>query len=371
MADLIEAFPEFAPSTVMLIATIPGLFMIFPSLFYGKLSTKFTSRSLLFTGLILFMIGGIMPFFLDNLFLIILFRGVLGLGVGITLPLSIDIITRFYEDRERDFLIGFGTSTIACIGAIFFQLGGGMLADSFGWQYGFLVYIFPIWILAITFLYLPEPKKKHTVQASLKETLFSAPKTVYGFTIGQVFFSMLVFGYVTNISILIQEEGLGSATEAGLAISLFTFGTLIIGMFFSKLRAFMPTQNVPIAVLLTGVGIFVCYLSSSLAMIFVGSIIGGVGLGLALPGVLARTSELSNEKKGISFVGFIVAAQGLGGLLSPLFYQTILNITGFEGGRTTLLFASLGLTGLAIVWSIILIMSNSKSHAKDPHAPAL
>ena len=33
MADLIEAFPEFAPSTVMLIATIPGLFMIFPSLF--------------------------------------------------------------------------------------------------------------------------------------------------------------------------------------------------------------------------------------------------------------------------------------------------------------------------------------------------
>ncbi|MFJ8066174.1 MFS transporter [Psychrobacillus sp. NPDC096426] len=371
MADLIEAFPDFAPSTVMLIATIPGLFQIVPALFYGKLSTKFTSRSLLFTGLVLFLVGGIMPFFLDNLFLIIVFRGILGLGVGITLPLSIDIITRFFEGRERDFLIGFGTSTIACIGAIFFQLGGGMLADSLGWQYGFLVYLFPIWILAITFLYLPEPEKKNTIQASLKETLFSAPKTVYGFTIGQIFFSMLVFGYVTNISIIIQSEGLGNATEAGLAISLFTFGTLIVGMFFSKLRALMPIQNVPIAVLLTGGGIFACYLSSSLTMIFVGSFIGGMGLGLALPGVLARTSELSNEQKGISFVGFVVAAQGLGGLISPFFYQTILNITGSEGGRPTLLFASLGLAILAIVWSIILITSNSKSPVKDTRAPAL
>ena len=54
----------------------------------------------------------------------------------------------------------------------------------------------------------------------------------------------------------------------------------------------MPTQNVPLAILLTGVGIFVCYLSSSLAMIFVGSFIGGVGLGLALPGVFSTNIRI-------------------------------------------------------------------------------
>lgn len=126
MADLIVAFPEFSPTTVMLIATIPGLLQIFPSLFYGKLANKFSKRALLTTGLILFIIGGIMPFFLSNLFAIIVFRGILGLGVGITLPLSIDIITGFFDGRERDFLIGFGTSTIACVGAIFFQVVGGI-----------------------------------------------------------------------------------------------------------------------------------------------------------------------------------------------------------------------------------------------------
>ena len=52
MADLIVAFPSYNPSVVMLIATIPGLFCIIPSLFYGKLANQFTKRSLLFTGLI-------------------------------------------------------------------------------------------------------------------------------------------------------------------------------------------------------------------------------------------------------------------------------------------------------------------------------
>ena len=160
MADIIKAFPDYDPTIVMLVATFPGLMQIIPALFYGKLSRRFNKRTLLFTGLALFIIGGTLPAFVDSLPLIIAMRGLLGLGVGITMPLSVDIITDFFEGRKRDFLIGFGVSTIACIGAIFFQMVGGILADVYGWQYGFLTYLFPLWILAVTFLYLPEPEKK-------------------------------------------------------------------------------------------------------------------------------------------------------------------------------------------------------------------
>lgn len=355
MADLIVAFPEFSPTTVMLIATIPGLLQIFPSLFYGKLANKFSKRALLTTGLILFIIGGIMPFFLSNLFAIIVFRGILGLGVGITLPLSIDIITGFFDGRERDFLIGFGTSTIACVGAIFFQVVGGMLADAYGWNYGFLVYLFPIWILAITFMFLPEPKKQDVPNASIKDVLFKAPRTVYGFTIGQIIFSAFVFGYVTNISIIVQTEGLGNATEAGMAISLFTTGTLITGFMFGKLRSMLPNLIVPIGVLFTATGILWCSTVDSLTMIFVASVLGGMGLGIVIPGVLARVSELSNLAKGISYVGIAAAGQGLGGIVSPYMFATVLGIFGMEGGRSTLLVASIGLFVLAVVWAIITV----------------
>src|SRR4051812_33260157 len=54
MADIIEAFPQYDPTIVMLVATFPGLIQIFPALFYGKLTKIFKKRTLLFIGLSLF-----------------------------------------------------------------------------------------------------------------------------------------------------------------------------------------------------------------------------------------------------------------------------------------------------------------------------
>ncbi|MBM7609410.1 MFS family permease [Lysinibacillus composti] len=348
MADIIAAYPNFDPTIVMLVATFPGLIQIVPALFYGQLSSRFKKRTLLFTGLVLFMIGGVMPFFIDSLPLIILFRGILGLGVGITMPLSIDIISDFFEGREKDTLIGLGTSTIACIGAIFFQLVGGILADAYGWQYGFLTYLFPIWILALTFLFLPEPERRDKPNATVKD-LFKAPKQVYGFSLGQVIYSAFIFGYVTNISIVIQAEGLGNATEAGLAVSIFTFGTLIAGLIFGRLRSRFPVGVVPMAVFITGVGMLICYSANSLSAIFIGSLVGGFAMGLVLPGVFARVSELS-EQKGVSYVGLVVVGQGLGGISGPFLYGLIMQLFNQQVGNFALLISTVGLILLSIVW---------------------
>ena len=351
MADIIAAFPNYNPTIVMLVATFPGLIQIVPALFYGKLSRIFKKRTLLFTGLTLFIIGGVMPFFLDSLPLIIAFRGLLGLGVGITMPLSVDIISDFFENRERDFLIGFGASTIACVGAIFFQLVGGILADAYGWQYGFLTYLFPIWILAITFLFLPEPEKRDEVELHSLQKV-KIPKVVYGVSLGQVFFSALIFGYVTNISVVIQGENLGNATEAGLAISVFTFGTLLAGVVFGMIKSKFQVTYLPLAVFLTGVGMGICYLSYSLPMIFVGSVIGGIGMGIGIPGVFARISDATPKGANNSFVGLAVAAQGVGGIMGPFVFAAILNVLNQDIGRFPLLISTVGLFILALVWFV-------------------
>lgn len=351
MADIIAAFPNYNPTIVMLVATFPGLIQIVPALFYGKLSRIFKKRTLLFTGLTLFIIGGVMPFFLDSLPLIIAFRGLLGLGVGITMPLSVDIISDFFENRERDFLIGFGVSTIACVGAIFFQLVGGILADAYGWQYGFLTYLFPIWILAITFLFLPEPEKRDEVELHSLQKV-KIPKVIYGVSLGQVFFSALIFGYVTNISVVIQGENLGNATEAGLAISVFTFGTLLAGMVFGMIKSKFQVTYLPLAVFLTGVGMGICYLSYSLPMIFVGSVIGGIGMGIGIPGVFSRIFDATPKGANNSFVGLAVAAQGVGGIMGPFVFAAILNVLNQDIGRFPLLISTVGLFILALVWLV-------------------
>lgn len=351
MADIIKAFPEYDPTIVMLVATFPGLIQIVPALFYGKLTKVFKKKTLLFIGLTLFIIGGTLPTFVDNLPLIIALRGLLGLGVGITMPLSIDVITDFFDGRERDFLIGFGTSTIACIGAIFFQLGGGILADAFGWQYGFLTYLFPIWILALTMVYLPEPEKKQVSEATGLKAKVKLPKAIYWVCLGQVIFSALIFGYVTNISVVIQGDQLGSATEAGLAISIFTFGTLLAGFVFGKVKHALPNFYLPVGVFVTGLGMVICYFSPNLTMIFIGSIIGGAGMGIGLPGVFTKVSELTPVGAPPQ-VGLVVVGQGLGGILGPFGFQVILNILNQDIGRFPIAISSVGLILLALIWAV-------------------
>ena len=351
MADIIKAFPEYDPTIVMLVATFPGLIQIVPALFYGKLTKVFKKKTLLFIGLTLFIVGGTLPTFIDNLPLIIAMRGLLGLGVGITMPLSIDIITDFFDGRERDFLIGFGTSTIACIGAIFFQLGGGILADAFGWQYGFLTYLFPIWILAITMLYLPEPEKKQLSETTGSKTKVKLPKAIYWVCLGQVFFSGLIFGYVTNISVVIQGDQLGNATEAGLAISIFTFGTLLAGVVFGKVKHALPNFYLPVGVFVTGLGMVICYFSPTLTMIFIGSVIGGAGMGIGIPGVFTKVSELTPVGAPPQ-VGLVVVGQGLGGILGPFGFLVIQNIFNQDIGRFPLAISSVGLIILALIWAV-------------------
>jgi MFS family permease len=351
MADIIKAFPEYDPTIVMLVATFPGLIQIVPALFYGKLTKVFKKKTLLFIGLTLFIVGGTLPTFIDNLPLIIAMRGLLGLGVGITMPLSIDVITDFFDGRERDFLIGFGTSTIACIGAIFFQLGGGILADSFGWQYGFLTYLFPIWILAITIVYLPEPEKKQISETTGGKAKVKLPKAIYWVCLGQVFFSALIFGYVTNISVVIQGDQLGTATEAGLAISIFTFGTLLAGFVFGKVKHALPNFYLPVGVFVTGLGMVICYFSPTLTMIFIGSIIGGAGMGIGLPGVFTRVSELTPAGAPPQ-VGLVVVGQGLGGIMGPFAFQVIQNIFNQDIGRFPIAISSVGLILLALIWAV-------------------
>ncbi|MEH6957417.1 MFS transporter [Neobacillus drentensis] len=353
MADIIKAFPQYDPTIVMLVATFPGLIQIVPALFYGKLSKMFKKRTLLFVGLSLFIIGGVLPTFVDNLWVIIAMRGILGLGVGITMPLSVDVITDFFEGRERDFLIGFGTSTIACIGAIFFQLVGGILADAYGWHYGFLTYLFPIWILAITILYLPEPEKKQVAKVASNQAAvkIKKPKAIYWVSLGQVLYSGLIFGYVVNISVVIQADKLGNATEAGLAISVFTFGTLIAGFLFGKIKHKFPIMYLPLAVLLTGVGMAICYYSPTLTMILIGSVFGGFAMGIGLPGVFTRVSELT-PVDAPSSVGLVVAGQGIGGILGPFGFQVIQNIFNQDIGRFPLAVSAIGLVLLALIWAI-------------------
>jgi EmrB/QacA subfamily drug resistance transporter len=141
------------PVTVYLLtATITGPM-------YGKLSDQFGRRPLMMIGVGLFLVGSLLCSLSGEMWHLILFRGIQGLGAGAIFPISLAVIGDLFSPRERGRYQGlfgavFGVSMI--IGPAL----GGLLTDSVGWHWIFLVNL-PIGLVALLVLWRLLPSVSH------------------------------------------------------------------------------------------------------------------------------------------------------------------------------------------------------------------
>jgi EmrB/QacA subfamily drug resistance transporter len=115
--------------------------------FYGKLSDLFGRKPFLLGGISLFLIGSALSGLSQEMWQLILFRGIQGLGAGSLFPISLAIIGDLFTPAERGKYQGL-------FGAVFgvsFIVGpalGGFLTDSISWHWVFYVNI-PIGLISL------------------------------------------------------------------------------------------------------------------------------------------------------------------------------------------------------------------------------
>ena len=166
-----EAFPEASPTFIKLILTAPSLMIIPFSFVSSYLTQRMTKRSILMIGLLIYLIAGIAPQFINNIEIISILRLVLGAGVGLVMPLSMSLINDYYTDRERTKMMGYN-SAFSNFGGIITMLVAGWLA-SFGWQVPFNVYFLGLAIFILVYFYLSKGEvQKSRSQARRTDYLF-------------------------------------------------------------------------------------------------------------------------------------------------------------------------------------------------------
>ncbi|MBN1569747.1 MAG: MFS transporter [Acidobacteria bacterium] len=89
LADIMKAMPTVAPTTIMLITTIPTLGQVFMSFLFGRLVAHFRKRTLFFLASAVFLVAGTAPFFLNSIVPILITRFVLGLSIGMFVPMGV------------------------------------------------------------------------------------------------------------------------------------------------------------------------------------------------------------------------------------------------------------------------------------------
>ncbi|AKL96683.1 arabinose efflux permease [Clostridium aceticum] len=347
LGDISLAFPSADPNTIKLIVSLPALLVIPFTLLCGRLSSFISKRKLLFMGISLFLIGGVGPSFVNTLTLILVLRGVLGIGMGFILPLATGLIADFFDGEERAAMMGL-QSAVVNTGAIVTSLAAGFLS-TIDWHYVFLVYLIGAGVLVITFFKLPNPEQSQHV--STEKVPLGAP--IHVIALATFVYSLLVFSFFTNTAMVITEEGLGNAASSGVAITLMTVGGLVAGIIFGKVAACLKGFVIPVSVVMTGIGFLIISYPQGLNLILIAALIIGTGFGTAMPALMIKIAEITQKSTTTLAIAVVTSAMSLGQFVSPFVLSFIEGLFDISTGRFSFIIAGIGILAGGVVLCLL------------------
>lgn len=127
-------------------------------IFFGKLSDIYGRKHVLIAGIGIFVITSVMCGFATNMFQLILFRGLQGIGGGILLSLPFIVVGEIFPPRDRAKYMGIVGSVFG-LADVLGPILGGVITDNFGWRWIFFINV-PIGIAAITLILYSLPNFK-------------------------------------------------------------------------------------------------------------------------------------------------------------------------------------------------------------------
>lgn len=127
---------------------------------WGRLSDIYGRRPLYLIGVAFFLVGSALSGASLSITQLIVFRGIQGLGAGALIPLSLTINGDIYTLKERARMQGL-FSGVWGLASILGPLAGGFIADHFTWRWVFYINIpFGLAAAAVVGIALVEPKRE-------------------------------------------------------------------------------------------------------------------------------------------------------------------------------------------------------------------
>jgi EmrB/QacA subfamily drug resistance transporter len=127
--------------------------------FYGKLSDLYGRKPLLMLGIGIFLIGSALSGLSQDIYQLIFFRGLQGIGAGALFPISLAVIGDLYSPAERGKYQGlFGA--VFGLSSIVGPLAGGWLTEHLSWHWIFYINM-PVGAVALFIIWRLLPNIRH------------------------------------------------------------------------------------------------------------------------------------------------------------------------------------------------------------------
>lgn len=346
LPDIALEFQDFPQVELLskLILSIPALFIALIAPFAGNYIDQFGRLRLLYIGLIGYAIGGTSGYFLNDLYLILSGRMLLGVSIGIIMTIAATLIGDYFEGESRRKFVGYQSAFIGLAGVIFMSLGGFLA--TLHWRIPFLIYLFSLLLIPLIFLFLKEPQSH---LATDRESLPSPHRLLKVlFPIGT---AVMILFYLmpTQLPFLLEAIGLPAPSYSGNALAVNALGIVFSSFFYSHIKKrFSFLQVAGTALLMMGAGYFLTGSSMAFWTILASVFLAGLGLGLFIANLNFWVLELSPHQIRGKNMGILTACLFSGQFLSPIIAEPIVQMINLSFLFKSSIFL-VGLMGISLV----------------------
>jgi MFS family permease len=337
--------------TMVVVASMFAIPFVFIS---GLIAGKVKTKTVLYIGLILFLLGGLGPMVVPNFEFMLFCRALLGIGTGLFTPYTAGLIADFFKDEEFKTMIGWQSAAVA-IGNVITSALAGVLA-SISWQFSFLIYAFSIISFILVAAFLPEPPKSEKKKE--ENAKFNGRMLFICFAI--LCYAVIYFGFFGFISYVVEALG-GNSAQSGLASMAMTLLSLIAGILYAKALHIFKKASLPIMILVNAIGFFLLSQATSFGMVVIGACFVGLGFGLLLPYGTMRIIEAAPKSAGSFANGMYMTFVNLGTAIAPAILTLIGTLFGRKDDGQFIWFVSSILLVAGTVIAIILTLSSKSA----------
>lgn len=355
--DIIQSyFSGVNQMFVQMIISIPALFIVLTNMIFPKLCKTFKSKELVMAGLLLYTVGGCAAGLFSNIFLVLVFRALVGVGVGIIMPMSTGLLSFYYTRDKQDRLMGY-SSAMNQMGGVVATLISGILA-SFSWRASFLVYLMGLISIVLCLRFLPN-EKIQTNSGKKEEKVF---RNNYMYILALFLLMFTFFIYPSTFALETAKEGIipqqaAAVIMAGMDLIAFFGGLAFVHI---KKHAGMNTKLIAPALFLIGYALLT--VKGGWLGAVSGSAFIGFANGLGIPFIISTASQRAGKNAAATVMPMLSMALYLGQFLTPVILSVITSV--FAGCKITHLSYDVAVVSSIIffVWSLTI---RNDEKAKD------
>ncbi|NNL79758.1 MAG: MFS transporter [Flavobacteriaceae bacterium] len=309
---------------VKMALSFPALFIALSAMVAGPIIDRFGRLKLLGPILLIYAFAGSSGYWLQDLYLILAGRALLGICVGFTMTIATTLIADYYQGKARQQFAGIQIAFMSLAGIVFVTLGG-VLADM-NWRIPFLIYVTSLAVLPLAYMFLREPvheaHEKHAGHIAAK-----SPQIIW-FVFFNVMLMWIVFFIIPiQIPFHLKDIGMESNTAIGLVIASSTFFSAVSSFSFGKLKGkFDFPQIFAMGYSLMAIAYVCIAFGDTLPFVMLGMLFSGLGMGLLIPNANVWVMQLAPVEIRGREIGRLTTFWFLGQFLSPIILLPLLKI---------------------------------------------